>query len=145
MPARLEKFCKVMVYGTLGLSCGAALAAAILIPGELDVHESEIAAVYLALLIGAKKAFNAEPILGNKIVGAIATFAGAGLLPAAIINVAVAQIGEGQSEYVGTLIGYGYVGTLAAIGTFIVSLFAVPAWNHIEKRQLESKRKETGK
>lgn len=105
MLSTIEKYCKMMIYGTLGTACILALIAAVGMPSEFDVSEAQIAALYLAILIGSNKAFNAKPAFGNRILGAIATFTGAGLLPATIIHVALAQIAPGQSAHVDTLIG----------------------------------------
>ena len=105
----LDRFCKVMTYGTLGTACIAALIAALAYPDKWDASQAQIAAVYLTLFIGSNKAFNAKPMYGRRSLGAIATFTGIGLLPATIIHVAVAQIEPGNNAHIGTLKGYAYV------------------------------------
>ena len=82
MLSTLEKYCKMMTYGSLGTACILALIVALGMPNEFDVSEAQISALYLALLIGSNKAFNAKPVFGCRILGAIATFTGTGLLPA---------------------------------------------------------------
>ena len=70
-------------------------------PDHLDTGEAQIAAVYLTLLIGSNKAFNAQPLWGFRPLGVIAAFVGTGLLPATIIHVALAEIEPGQSDHAG--------------------------------------------
>ena len=102
-----EKWCRVMVYGTFGTACITGLIAALAMPDSLDTAEAQIAAVYLTLLIGSNKAFNAQPLWGFRPLGVIAAFVGTGLLPATIIHVALAEIEPGRSDHAGTLSGYG--------------------------------------
>ncbi len=83
------KYGRVIIYGILGAACIVSLIAALAVPDQLDAFEAQIAAVYLTLLIGSNKAFNAKPVFGSRILGAAATFTGAGLLPATIIHVAI--------------------------------------------------------
>ena len=116
-----EKYARVMVYGTLTTACIVSLIAALAVPDKLDAFEAQIAAVYLTFLIGSNKAFNAKPICGRRILGAITTFTGAGLLPATIIHVAIAQIEPGQNAHAGTLAGYGIV---AGLTSLLVALFS---------------------
>ena len=123
-----------MVYGTLGTACIVSLAAALAIPDKLDTVEAQIAAVYLTFLIGSIKAFNAKPVCGNQILGAIATFTGTGLLPATIIHVAIAQIGPGQNTHVGTLVGYAVVTALTAVLVAPFSWWAVKSWRWWEEK-----------
>ena len=94
-----KKYCRVMIYGTLGSACIVGLIAALAVPDKLDTFEAQIAAVYLTLLIGSNKAFNAKPIYGHRILGTLTAFTGAGLLPATIIHVAIAQIEPGQNAH----------------------------------------------
>ena len=121
MVSTLEKYCKMMIYGTLGTACILALIAALGMPDEIDVSEAQIAALYLAILIGSNKAFNAKPVFGSRILGAIAAFTGTGLLPATIIHVALAQIEPGQSAHLETLKSFGIVtaGTAFIIAVFV--------------------------
>ena len=63
-----KKYCRVMVYGTLGTACIAGLIVALASPDEYDVFEAQIAAVYLTLLIGSNKAFNAKPIYDHRLL-----------------------------------------------------------------------------
>ena len=83
----IQKYSRVIIYGTLGVGCALALTAALAIPDRQNVHEGQIAAVYLALLIGSHKAFNAKPILNCRVLGSSATFTAIGLVPAMIIHV----------------------------------------------------------
>ena len=129
-----EKFFRVMVYGTLGVACIAGLIAAIAQPDKLDVLEVQLAAVYLTLLVGSIKAFNAKPIFGFRSLGVLATFTGTGLLPATIIHVAVAQIELGHISHSVTLIGHGIVGGLSAFLTLIFSWAVVNMWQTYEER-----------
>ena len=130
-----EKYCRAMAYGTLGTACTISLIAALASPDELDLFEAQIAAVYLTLLIGSNKAFNAKPIYGTRVLGAIATFVGTGMTPATIIHVAVAQIEPGQSAHLGTLMGYAIVGGFSTIPTAMLSKFAVGIWQRMEQKQ----------
>ena len=122
------KYCRVMVYGSLGTGCIAALIVALAFPDELDAFEAQIAALYLALLIGSNKAFNAKPIFGRQLLGALAMFTGTGLLPAAIIHVALAQIEPGQATHVDNLVGLGLTTALAALLTAPFSFLVVDIW-----------------
>ena len=97
-----KKYCRVMIYGTLGTGCIAALIVALAYPDKWDTFEAQIAALYLVLLIGSNKAFNAKRIFGRQILGAFAMFTGTGLLPATIIHVALAQIEPGQVAHTWT-------------------------------------------
>ena len=63
-----EKYFRVMVYGTLGTVCIAAVIVALAEPDQYDVLEAQIAAVYLTLLIGSNKAFNAKPIYDYRLL-----------------------------------------------------------------------------
>ena len=119
----------------LGSACIAGLIVALAAPDELDVIEAQIAAVYLTLLIGSNKAFNAKPICGHRILGAIATFTGVGLLPATIIHVAIAQIEPGQNAHVETLMDYGIVTVMAAFLTSWFSWIPVNIWQTCEEKQ----------
>ena len=130
-----KKYCRVMIYGTLGTACIVGLIAALAVPDKLDTFEAQIAAVYLTLLIGSNKAFNAKPIFGHRILGAITAFTGTGLLPATIIHVAVAQIGPGQNEHVGTLTGYAIVTALTAFLIASSSWIPVKIWQAWEEKQ----------
>ena len=130
-----EKYCRSMVYGTLAIACMISLIAALASPDEFDAFEAQIAAVYLTLLIGSNKVFNAKPIYGLRVPAAIAAFAGTGMLPAMIIHVAVAQIEPGQNAHLGTLMGYGIVGAFAALPTAVLSKLAVGIWRHMEGKQ----------
>ena len=140
MLSTLEKYCKMMTYSTLGTACILALIAALGMPGEFDVSEGQIAALYLALLIGSNKAFNAKPVFGNRILGAMATFTGTGLLPATIIHVALAEIEPGQSAHLETLIGFGIVtaGTALITAMFVFvppfSLISNMIWRAYDKK-----------
>ena len=124
-----------MAYGTLGTACAISLIAALASPDELDLFEAQVAAVYLTLRIGSNKAFNAKPIHSHRLLGAIATFAGTGIIPATIIHVAVAQIEPGQNAHLETLMGYGIVGGFAVIPTALLSKFAVGIWQRMEEKQ----------
>ena len=132
MLSTLEKYCKMMTYGSLGTACILALIVALGMPNEFDVSEAQISALYLALLIGSNKAFNAKPVFGCRIPGAIATFTGTGLLPATIIHVALAQIEPGQSAHLETLMGFGIViaGTalITAMFVFIPPFSLISNW-----------------
>ena len=132
MLSTLEKYCKMMTYGSLGTACILALIVALGMPNEFDVSEAQISALYLALLIGSNKAFNAKPVFGCRILGAIATFTGTGLLPATIIHVALAQIEPGQSAHLETLMGFGIViaGTalITAMFVFIPPFSLISNW-----------------
>lgn len=123
-----------MVYGTLGTACAAGLIVALGQPDKLDVVEAQIAAIYLTLLVGSHKAFNAKSIFGCRSLGAFATFMGTGLLPATIIHVAIAQIEPGQNAHLGTLIGYVVVGVLSALLTLAFSWIAVRMWKAYEEK-----------
>ena len=105
----IQKYSRVIIYGTLGLACTLALTAALAIPSWHNVYEAQIAAVYLALLVGSHKAFNAKPILNCRVLGSSATFTAIGLVPAMIIHVALAEIEPSQPEHLGTLIEHGLV------------------------------------
>ena len=129
-----EKVCRVMVYGTLGVACIAGIITALAQPDKLDVLEAQLAAVYLTLLVGSNKAFNAKPMFGFRPLGALATFTGTGLLPATIIHVAVAQKEPGQTAHSVTLIGHGIVGGLSAFLTLMFSWAAVNMWQTYEAR-----------
>ena len=107
----------MMIYGTLGTACILALIVALGMPDEFDVSEAQIAALYLALLIGSNKAFNAKPVFGSRILGAITTFTGTGLLPATIIHVALAQIEPGKSAHLEFLMSFG----IATAGTALIT------------------------
>ena len=104
-------------------------------PDEFDVSESQVAAVYLALLIGSNKVFNSTPICGHRILGAIATFTGAGLLPATIVYVALANIEPCQSAHLQTLFGFGIVTAGTAFLIYIPFLCALKIWQIIEEKQ----------
>ena len=104
----IQKYSRVIIYGTLGLACTLSLTAALAIPDQ-NVYEAQIAAVYLALLVGSHKAFNAKPILNCRVLGSSATFTAIGLVPTMIIHVALAEIEPSQPEHLGTLIGHGLV------------------------------------
>ena len=80
MLSTTQKRFRVMVYGALGTACVLALILALAAPDELDVSEAQVAAVYLTILIGSNKTFNAKPIYGRRKLGAIATFIGTGFL-----------------------------------------------------------------
>ena len=134
MSTILRKWPRVMVYGTLGIACISGLIVALAYPDGLDVLEAQIAAVYLTLLVGSNKAFNAKPICGRRSLGAIAMFTGTGLLPATIIHVAIAQLEPGQNGHLGTLIGYGIVTALAAFLTLLFSIPATNMWQSCEER-----------
>ena len=123
-----KKFPRVMVYGTFGTACVTGLIAALAIPDSLDAAEAQIAAVYLTLLVGSNKAFNAKPLCGVQLLGVIAAFVGTGLLPATIIHVALAEIEPGQSDHVGTLMGHAIVLAFSAVLTLIFSTPAVGVW-----------------
>ena len=138
-----ERFCRVMTYGTLGSACIVALIAALAMPDEIDTFEAQIAAVYLTLLIGSNKAFNAKPMCGHRSLGAIATFTGVGLLPATIIHVAVAQIEPGNNAHIGTLKGYAYVALLTASLTAVPTLCYWAAANARWKREEKQNHTET--
>ena len=127
-----DKYARVMIYGTLGTACIASLVAALAMPDNLDAFEAQIAAVYLTFLIGSNKAFNAKPVCGSRILGAVTTFAGADLLPATIIHVAIAQIEPGQNAHATTLAGYGMVAGLSAILAVPFSWLAVKIWQSCE-------------
>ena len=116
------------MYGTFGTACVLALFAALAIPDSLDAAEAQIAAVYLALLVGSNKAFNAKPLCGVQLLGVTAAFVGTGLLPATIIHVALAEIDPGQSDHVGTLMGHTIVLAFAAGVTFLSSKPAIGVW-----------------
>ena len=131
---RVERFCRAMAYGTLGTACIAALIAALAIPDKYDLFEAQIAAVYLVLLVGSNKAFNAKSIYGRRSLGAFAAFTGTGLLPATIIHVAIAQIEPGQTAHLGTVIGYVMVGGLSAVLALMPSCFAAKIWQNYEKK-----------
>ena len=118
------KLSRVMVYGIFGTACIAGLIAALAMPDHRDAAEAQIAAVYLALLIGSNKAFNAQPLWGFRPLGVIAAFVGTGLLPATLIHVTLAKIAPGQSDHAGLLLGHGMVVGLAA---FLTAMFAAPA------------------
>ena len=140
-----EKFCRVMTYGTLGSACIAGLIVALAVPDYLDAIEAQLAGVYLALLIGINKAFNAKPVCGYRTLGAIATFTGAGLLPAAIIHVAIVQVVMTEAAIVQTepvpnvhvaaLKGHVMVLALAAFLTLLLSLPALNVWRTYEEKQ----------
>ena len=131
---RVERFCRAIVYGTLGTACIAALITALAQPDEFDGAEAQIAAVYLVLLVGSNKAFNAKSIYGRRLLGAFATFTGTGLLPATIIHVAIAQIEPGQNAHLGTLIGYGIVGVFSAVLALGPSWAAVKIWQSYDQK-----------
>ena len=63
-----KKYCRAMIYGTLGTACIAGLIVALVEPDQFDVIEAQIAAVYLTLLIGSNKAFNAKPIFDHRLL-----------------------------------------------------------------------------
>ena len=130
-----KKYCRVMIYGTLGSACIVGLIAALAVPDKLDTFEAQIAAVYLTLLIGSNKAFNAKPIYGHRILGTLTAFTGAGLLPATIIHVAIAQIEPGQNAHLGTLMGYGIVAAFAALLIAPFSWVPVKIWQTWEEMQ----------
>ena len=125
-----------MVYGTFGTACIAGLIAALAMPDHLDAGEAQIAAVYLTLLIGSNKAFNAQPLWGFRPLGVIAAFVGTGLLPATIIHVALAEIEPGQSDHAGTLLGHGAVVGLAAILTAMFAAPAIQIWQKYDRASL---------
>ena len=140
-----EKFCKVLIYGALGTACIAGLIVALAYPDHLDAIEAQLAGVYLALLIGSNKAFNAKPICGYRMLGAIATFTGAGLSPATIIHVAIVQVVMAEvavvqtepvhNAHVAALQGHALVLGLAAFLTIPFSLLAVKIWQACEEKQ----------
>ena len=130
-----KKYCRVMIYGTLGTACIAALIVALASPDKWDTFEAQIAAVYLTLLIGSNKAFNAKPIYGHRTLGTITTFTGVGLLPATIIHVAIAQVEPGQNAHLVTLTGYGIVTALTAFLTAMFAWIPVKIWQTCEQKQ----------
>ena len=130
----IQKYSQVIIYGTLGLACTLSLTAALVIPDRQNVYEGQMAAVYLALLIGSHKAFNAKPILNCRVLGSSATFTAIVLVPAMIIHVALAEIEPGQPEHLGTLIGHGLVLGLIAPPTASLSWIPVKIWEKLEKR-----------
>ena len=99
MLSKPNKYLRVFIYGILGTACIAALIVALAVPDKWDGFEAQVAALYLTLLIGSNKAFNANPVCGPRILATIATFTGAGLLPATFIHVAIAQMAPGQTEH----------------------------------------------
>ena len=130
-----QKWLRVMIYGTLGTACILALIVALAVPDILDALEAQIAAVYLTLLIGFNKAFNAKPIYGHRILGTVATFTGIGLLTATIIYVALAQIAPGQSAHLATLFGFVIVTVGIALPMFLFSRVIVEMWQDREEKQ----------
>ena len=134
----IQKYSRVIIYGTLygtlGFGCTLALTAALVIPDWQDVYEAQIAAVYLALLVGSHKAFNAKPILNCRVLGSGTTFTAIGLVPAMIIHVALAEIKPGQPEHLGTLIGHGLVLGIIAFLTTSLSWIPVNIWEAHEER-----------
>ena len=122
------------MYGTFGTACITGLIAALAIPDTLDTAEAQIAAVYLTLLIGSNKAFNAKPLCGFQTLGVIAAFVGTGLLPATIIHVALAEIEPGQSDHAGTVFGHAIVVGFAAILTAMFSAPAIQIWERYGDR-----------
>ena len=130
-----QKYLRVMIYGTLGTACILALIVALAVPDILDALEAQIAAVYLTLLIGFNKAFNAKPIYGHRILGTVATFTGIGLLTATIIYVALAQIAPGQSAHLETSIGFVIVTVGIALPMFLFSRVIVEMWQDREEKQ----------
>ena len=140
-----EKFCRVLTYGALGTACIAGLIAALAVPDYLDAVEAQLAGVYLVLLIGSNKAFNAKPICGYRMLGAIATFTGAGLLPATIIHVAIVQVVMAEvavvqiepvpNAHVEALKGHAMVLALAVLLTLIFSRLALSIWRTCEEKQ----------
>lgn len=137
-----KKVCRVIVYGTLGTACFVALLAALAIPDEFDVFEAQIAAVYLALIIGSNKTFNAKPIFGSRILGMVAMLISHGLLPATIIHVALAQIESGQSAHWETLIGYGMVTAGSALLFVPVSWIPLMVWEGYENKRQHREEKQ---
>ena len=133
-----QKFRRVMVYGTLGTACVLALVLALAAPDEFDVSEAQVAAVYLTLLIGSNKTFNAKPVFGHRILGGIATFIGTGFLPAAIVYVALAKIEPGQSAHLATLFGLGVVTSATAVLAFIFSGIALRKWQSYEENWIKT-------
>ncbi len=129
-----QKRIRVIVYGTLGASCLVALIVALAVPDEFDVGESQIAAVYLTLLIGSNKAFNAKPLCRHQGLGAIAVFIGAGLVPAAIVHVALAQLEPGQNAHSGTLLGYGIVTGFTTLLVAPWSFLVADRWQAYEAK-----------
>ena len=134
LSTRQKRF-RVMIYGTLGTACVLALIMALAAPDEYDISESQTAAVCLALLVGSNKAFNAKPIFGHRMLGAMATFIGTGFLPATIVYVALANQESGQSVHLATLFGFGVVTIATAVPTLIFSNFALSEWQAYEERQ----------
>ena len=134
----------MMIYGTLGLACITGLIVAVAIPDHLDAIEAQLAGVYLALLIGSNKAFNAKPICGHRTLGAIATFTGTGLLPAAIIHVAIVQVVMTEAAivqaesvpnvHVAALKGHVMVLALTAFLTLLFSWLALNIWRTYEEK-----------
>ena len=133
-----KKFPRVLVYGTFGTACGLALFVALAIPDSLDAAEAQIAATYLALLIGSNKAFNANPLCGVRWLGAVAAFVGTGLLPATIIHVALAGIEPGQTNHLGTLVGYAIVLAFGAAVALMCSGPAIHLWEKYGDRTSSS-------
>ena len=130
-----QKRLRVMIYGTLGTACVLALIMSLANPDKYDVSESQVAAVYLTLLVGTNKAFNAKPIYGHRILGTVATFISTGLLPATIIYVALAQIAPGQSAHLETSIGFVIVTVGIALPMFLFSRVIVEMWQDREEKQ----------
>ena len=139
--AYIGKYCKVFIYSTLGVACIASLIAALAFPDAIDTYEAQMAAVYLTLLIGSNKAFNAQAICGHQILGSIGTFIGTGFLPATIIHVAVAQIAPGQNKHTGTLIDYLLIVAITALFTIPASFLLTAMWRHFEQNQTHPKTK----
>ena len=122
-------------YGTLDPASILALIMALAAPDRWDAIEAQVAAVYLTLLIGSNKAFNAKSVFGHQKLGSLAAFIATGLLPATIIYVAVAQIEPDQSAHLATLYGFGVVTAGTAFLTYLPSHFALEIWLIVEERQ----------
>ena len=129
-----ERYARVIVYGSLGYACIAALVAALAIPDRNDVSESQIATIYLTLLVGSNKAFNARCLFGRRSIGALSSFVATGLLPATVIYVALAQIEPGASAHLANLAGFGLVTTLTTISTLLLSFFFVKGWQTYDEK-----------
>ena len=134
MPKPSQKFRRVMVYGTLGTGCFLGLVAALAIQDALNNAEAQIAAVYLAILVGSNKAFNAKPLCGSQSLGSAAAFVGTGLLPATIIHVALAEIEPGRSDHLGILLGHAIVLGFGFVVTLMASQPAMWLWRKCEDR-----------
>ena len=137
-----KKFWRVFIYGTLGTACIISLIAALTIPDWQNLAEAQIAAVYLALLIGSQKGFNAKPFLGHQMPSSIAMFTTTGILPAAIIHVAIAELTPGQPDHLGTLAGHSMVILRIAIAIAFIALIPVKIWEAYEEKRGKTERTE---